>query len=65
MVKGDPWQGATQEMVQIMFGQPADVSTRVHKQMTSQTWKYQPIARSRYALKIEFEDGRCVGWQTA
>jgi hypothetical protein len=65
MVLGDPWQGATREMVQIMYGPPNDTSTQVHKTMTRETWKYVPLDARRYALKIEFENGACVGWQTA
>jgi hypothetical protein len=52
-------------MVHIMYGAPADVSQHVHKTKTSETWKYVPIAANRYALRIEFENGVCVGWQTA
>jgi hypothetical protein len=65
MVRGDPWQGATREIAQIMFGRPDDVSTRVHKQTTAEVWKYVPLDARRYALRVEFENGVCVGWQTA
>lgn len=62
---GDPWQGATKEMVQEMLGPPHDVSTRVFKAKTSETWKYAEIAKNRYKAKIEFEKGVCVGWEVA
>jgi Protein of unknown function (DUF4236) len=65
MVDGDPWQGATQDMVRVMYGAPDDVSTEVYKTRTSETWKYVPIAKNRYTLRITFENGVCVGWQTA
>ena len=42
--------------------EPNDVSTKVHKTKTSDTWKYVPLdAKERYALRIEFENGVCVG----
>jgi hypothetical protein len=65
MVLGDPWQGATREMIQIMYGPPNDTSTHVHKTMTRETWKYVPLDARRFALRVEFENGACVGWQTA
>jgi membrane protein implicated in regulation of membrane protease activity len=65
MVLGDPWQGATREIIQIMYGPPNDTSTHVYKTTTRETWKYVPIDARRYALRIEFENGACVGWQTA
>jgi len=65
LVVGDPWQGASEEMISIMLGSPEDVATRVHKHVTAETWKYQAIAKNRYALRVEFENGLCVGWQTA
>jgi hypothetical protein len=58
------WQGATGPMVQEMFGLPADVSTKVYKQTRTEVWKYNPIDARRYALRITFENGVCVGWET-
>jgi hypothetical protein len=65
LVIGDPWQGATQEMASVMFGPPADVSTHVYKTKTKHTWKYAPLDARRYAMRLEFENGVCVGWQIA
>jgi len=65
MFVGDPWQGASQEMIRVMYGAPHDVSTKVHKATTQEMWKYVPLDARRYALRIEFENGVCVGWQTA
>lgn len=65
ILAGDPWQGATQEMIQEMLGPPHDTSKRVYKTKTSETWKYGEIAKNRYRSKIEFENGVCVGWEIA
>ena len=65
MVAGDPWQGATQEMTAIMFGPPVDTTTKVHKQLTAEVWKYGQTGKNRYALRVEFENGVCVGWHKA
>lgn len=63
ILAGRPWQGATQDMVGAMLGNPADVSTKVLKTKTNAVWRYNQIAANRYALKIHFEDGVCVGWE--
>lgn len=65
ILAGDPWQGATKEMVQEMLGPPADIATDVFKTRTSETWKYVQIAKNRYVAKIKFENGVCVGWEIA
>ena len=49
----------------VMLGAPEQVQTRVHKQIRAEVWKYQSIAANRYALRIAFENGVCVGWQTS
>jgi hypothetical protein len=65
MVAGDPWQGATEEMIETMYGAPDDISTRVHKQLRAEGWKYVRLGADRYALRLDFENGVCVGWKTA
>jgi len=57
------WQGATAEMVREMFGAPEDVSTRVYKMKTTETWKYERIDARRYAKHVTLENGVCVGWK--
>lgn len=59
---GDPWQGATQPMIEAMLGPPADVARKVLKKSTRETWKYGQIGKNRFVAKIMFEDGVCVGW---
>jgi predicted nucleic acid-binding Zn-ribbon protein len=58
------WQGASGEVVREMFGEPADVATRVYKTKTTETWKFKPIDRRKYALHVTMENGICVGWKT-
>jgi hypothetical protein len=65
ILAGDPWQGATKDMIQEMLGPPADVSTDVFKTRTSETWKYVQIAKNRYKARIKFENDVCVGWEIA
>jgi hypothetical protein len=48
-----------------VYGRPDDVSTHVFKDTTRETWKYVPLDARRYALRIDFENGVCVGWKTA
>ncbi len=59
------WQGATAEMIRLMLGVPDDTSTRVYKTKITETWKYRPLGKNRYELKVKVENGVCVGWETA
>ena len=58
------WQGATEEMIQLSLGEPAEKSVTVLKTKRKEVWKYHQIAGNQYALRILFEDGVCVGWET-
>jgi hypothetical protein len=62
---GKPWQGATMAMIVAMLGGAAHVATKVMKTKTCETWSYHPIDARRFALRIEFENGVCIGWETA
>jgi hypothetical protein len=63
IVDKTPWQGATEEMIREMLGAPEDVSRRVYKTKTTETWKYGRDGK-RYNLQITMENGVCVGWKT-
>jgi hypothetical protein len=58
------WQGATEGMIREMLGAPEDVSRKVYKTKTTETWKYGREGRS-YHLQITMENGVCVGWKTS
>jgi hypothetical protein len=58
------WQGASGEIVREMFGEPAEVSTRVYKTKTAETWKFNRTSGKKYALQVTIENGLCVGWKT-
>jgi hypothetical protein len=58
------WQGASGEIVREMYGDPAEVSTRVYKTKTTETWKFNPTGK-KYALQVTMENGTCVGWKTS
>jgi len=62
IVAKEPWQGATAEMIREMFGEPENVSTKVYKTKTAETWKYERIGPNAYALRVKIENGVCVGW---
>lgn len=56
------WQGQTQEQLLDSLGQPADTDERVLKNKTRKTWKYHPVGKNRYNLRVILENGVVVGW---
>ena len=49
-------------MVVEALGPPVDVSERVLKTKTTRVYKYQPLARGRFGLKVTIENDVVVGW---
>jgi hypothetical protein len=62
IMNGHFWQGQTEEQLQDSMGQPYDVDERVMKTKSKQIWKYHPVGRNRYSLRITLENGLVVGW---
>lgn len=56
------WVGATEEMVVEALGPPVDVSERVLKTKTTRVYKYLPLTRGRFGLKVTIENDVVVGW---
>lgn len=62
IMDGEIWQGATEEMIIASMGRPADIDEKVYRSKTRRTFKYEKTGKNRYALRVTFEDGSCVGW---
>ena len=56
------WQGETTEQVLDSLGNPAAIDNKILKTKKKEIWKYNPIARNRYSLKIILENDIVVGW---
>lgn len=65
VLAGRAWQGATAAMIVEMYGNPDEVSRKVYKTKTAETWKYGPLPRNKYRLRVMIENGVCVGWEEA
>lgn len=57
------WQGATHEMIAESLGAPLEIDEKVLKSKTKHVYKYNELGKGRYALRVMFEDGICVGWE--
>ena len=62
IMRKDIWQGATPEMIMQSIGQPVDIDEQVLKTKTKRTFKYCQTGKNKFALRVMFEDGVCVGW---
>lgn len=58
------WQGQTPEQLIDSIGRPLDTDHRVMKTKTKEVWKYNRTGKGRYALRITFENGVVVGWDS-
>jgi hypothetical protein len=56
------WQGQTEAMLVDSLGAPAGTDRKVLKTKVSETWKYHPTGRGRYALRLILDNGVVVGW---
>ncbi|WP_202593987.1 MULTISPECIES: hypothetical protein [Geobacter] len=56
------WQGQTEEQLRDSLGHPYDIDERVLKTKSKQIWKYHPMGRNRFGLRITLENGLVVGW---
>ena len=57
------WQGMSSEQLLESWGWPADKDTKVFKQKTSETWKYNQIGKNRFSRRVFLENGAVVGWE--
>lgn len=62
IMNSEVWQGATEEHVLDSLGKPLDIDQKVLKTKTKEIWKYEEVAKNRYALKVVIENGVVVGW---
>ena len=63
IMSGEVWQGATEQQVELALGAPAATEETVLKTKTKRTWKYAQTGANRFAMRVFFEDGECVGWE--
>ncbi|WP_373072348.1 hypothetical protein [Sulfurimonas sp.] len=62
IMNNEVWQGATEEHVIDSLGKPLDIDQKVLKTKIKEVWKYEEVAKNRYALKVIIENGIVVGW---
>lgn len=56
------WQGETAEQLRESFGTPADIDRKVLKTKRKEVWKYRPVGKNRFGLKVTLDDGVVVAW---
>lgn len=61
---GDPWEGATREMICEACGYPDEVEERVMKSKTRHVLKYRAESGRKIRLRVVLEDGIVVGWES-
>lgn len=62
ILRGQIWQGQTEEQLIDAIGSPAEVDTKVLKTMQREIWKYGRISTKRFRLRITIENGMVAGW---
>lgn len=62
IIRHEVWQGQTVEMLIEALGRPADIDEKVLKTKTRHVYKYRPLAKNRYGLRVTLENGVVVGW---
>lgn len=59
-----PFVGATQEIIEEMFGKPENIAREPLKKGPRVTWRYGEIGISgRYSTRIRFTNGLCDSWK--
>ncbi len=58
------WQGETQEQLLESLGTPADTDQKVLKTKSKEVWKYRPVGKNRFGLKVTLDDGIVVAWDS-
>lgn len=62
LLRREIWQGMTREMLIASRGEPEAVDERVMKTKTKHTFKYERETATKFAVKVNLEDGVVVGW---
>ena len=58
------WQGETQEQLLESLGTPSDTDQKVLKTKSKEVWKYRPVGKNRFGLKVTLDDGIVVAWDS-
>jgi uncharacterized protein (DUF2249 family) len=56
------WTGQSTNQLADSIGDPAAIDRQVLKTKTKETWKYHEVRKGQFALKIEIENGKVIGW---
>ena len=56
------WEGQTEEQLLDSLGQPSAIDNHLLKTRFRQVWKYQPIGRDKYGLRVTLDDKHVVAW---
>jgi hypothetical protein len=56
------WDGQSAEQLLDSLGQPSGVDRQVMKTKQREVWKYSPVGKNRYKLRITLDQGQVVGW---
>lgn len=62
ILRGEIWQGQTEEQLIDAIGSPAEVDTKILKTMRREIWKYGRISAKRFRLRVAVENGTVAGW---
>lgn len=57
------WEGQTHEQLLDSLGHPASIDNHLLKTKVRQVWKYRPIGRNRYALRVTLDNNQVIGWE--
>jgi hypothetical protein len=56
------WNGQSAEQLLDSLGQPSGVNRQLMKTKQREVWKYSPVGKNRYKLRITLDQGQVVGW---
>lgn len=56
------WVGQTTQQLTDSLGDPEGIDNKLLKTKTKEVWKYNRKGVNRFALRINIEDGRVIGW---
>ena len=58
------WPGETHEQLLESLGTPADTDQKILKTKSKEIWKYRPVGKNRFGLKVTLDDGIVVAWDS-
>lgn len=56
------WVGQTTQQLADSLGEPEGIDNKLLKTKIKEVWKYNRKGANRFALRINIEDGRVIGW---